>query len=429
MAKRIFDIIPPNEVDIAQNEFEGNFDLTKTRESDISIDVKRPKSKKGFPVVRWLVVLLVIGGAVGAYLVPAKAEIKIYPKTEAIQISDTIYVDPNVTAVNADAKTIPGTVFTEEKQYSQTYNSTGNSENSTKATGTIRVYNKATPAEPLTLKTGTHFLSTPKGLSYHSLTAINIPAATVSGSKVTPGYVDIQVEADESGTDYNLSSATFSLPKLNGTAYYSTTWAETQTEIKGGTSSTIKIVTKKDIDSGKDNFETQSIADATGLLKGKITTDFVIFDESITQAVNNLTVSAKANDTTPSFDIKGDVSLSAIGYKVEDLKAIGETLLLNSNADAVKQIVPNSQNCSVAGYKQDAENNRLELQITCNAKTYWLPDSDFLAKALGGKNKDYSASILKSFSEVNKAEVNIWPFWKINMPQSSQSIDIKVNFE
>lgn len=428
MPKRIFDIIPPNEVDVVQNEFEGSFDLTKTRESDISINVKRPKTKKESPV-KWLIILLVIGGAVGAYLVPAKAEIKIYPKTEDIQISDTIYIDPNASAVNADAKIIPGTVFSEAKQYTRTYNSTGNNENSTKATGTIRVYNKVVPAEPLTLKSGTHFLSTPKGLSYHSLNTINIPAATVSGSKTTPGYVDITVEADESGTDYNLSSATFSLPKLNGTVYYSTTWAETQTAISGGTSSTVKIVTKKDIDSSKEDFKTQSFADAMALLKAQITTDFAIFDESVSQIATNLTVSAKTNDVTPSFDVKGDISLSTIAYKPNDLKSIGEALLSASNADAVKQMVPGSVNCVAAGYKQDTENNRLELQISCNAKTYWLPDSDFLVKALGGKNKDYSASILKSFSEVNKAEVNIWPFWKINMPQSSQNIDIKVKFD
>jgi hypothetical protein len=52
---------------------------------------------------------------------------------------------------------------------------------------------------------------------------------------VTPGtmsngnvnYVDVQVEADDFGNEYNLEGAKgFSLPGLKNTDYYETTWGE-----------------------------------------------------------------------------------------------------------------------------------------------------------------------------------------------------------
>lgn len=428
MSKRIFDIIPPGEIENTQNEFEGDFDLNKTKIKEIPNNFTK-KNKKFPQAIRWISLVIVIGIIGFAILIPAKAEVKIFPKTEDVQISEIIIVDSSIQELILENKIIPGKVFLDIKSFSDTYNSTGNDETSKKATATIRVYNKYSSAEPLTLKSGTHFLSNPKGLSYHSLAPINIPAPKISGSKIEPGYVDIKIEADESGEEYNISSATFSVPKLNGTPYYSTTWAETQTAISGGSSSSVKIVLEKDIDLAKESFETKYFTEALNLFKNTIPSDYEIFDENVSQELNNLNVSAKENDIATSFEVKGDVTTSALSYKNTDLKSLGEQLILISTDSAVKQIVPNSIFCKIENSKQDFKNNKLELSVTCTAKTYWLPDNDFLYQTLSGKNKDSSASLLKSLSDVKNAEVKIWPFWKNNMPIESKNIDIKLSFE
>jgi len=65
------------------------------------------------------------------------------------------------------------------------------------------------------------------------------------------------------GEDYNLSSATFSVPGLNGTEYYSSIWAETINSITGGLKSKVSVVSQKDIDNAKIDFEKNLI------IKGK----------------------------------------------------------------------------------------------------------------------------------------------------------------
>jgi len=429
MPKRIFDIIPPEEIGNVRTDTEACFDLSKTRATEVYVNVKNPKNKKLGGFFKWIFLVIIGIGIIGAILIPAKAEVKIYPKTEEVTITETIFVNTKITDSDFEAKIIPGEIFSEDQSYVQSFPATGNSENSPKAKGKIRVYSKYTPAETLTLRSGTHFLSNPKELSYHSLAVINIPAATVSGSKVTPGFVDIIIEADESGEEYNLETATFSVPKLADTSYYETTWAETITSISGGTSSTTKIVTKKDLDTAKELFKADSLEKALNSLKNKISEQYIIFEDLLNQEISNLTVLAKEKDEIPNFDVKGDVSSNIIVFKESDLKSLGEKLIFNASESEVKELVPDSISCDILESQQQEDSEQLELKISCTAKTYWLPDNDFLIKSMEGKGKDYSASILNSLSDVSRAEIKIWPFWKSNVPNNSENIEIKINFE
>jgi hypothetical protein len=429
MAKRIFDIIPPEEVQNNHQSFENNDNesfLSKSAPRPEKIRAERqPGKPKGW--IKWFVLILAFGILATAFFIPAKAEITIYPKTDTVQLTDTFVIDPAQTEINSGTKTLPGITFSDIQNIAQKYNATGSDQNSAKARGTIRVYSKFSPAEALTLKSGTHFLSTPKALSYHSLSTINIPAATVSGGKVTPAYVDIQIEADEAGTDYNMASATFSVPKLNGTAYYSTTWAQTQGAITGGTSSSVKIVSKQDIDSAKEDFKTKAKDQSLAALKAKIISDYVVFDDAISQTISNISVDAKEKDVLPSFNVTGGITSQVITYKTADLNALAEQMMA-SNTDQVKQMVPNTVNCTVISHTINKAGN-IEITANCTAKTYWLPDSAFLTKSLGGKSKDYSASILKNITEIDRVQINISPFWKFNVPKDSKNINIRVNFE
>jgi len=91
-----------------------------------------------------------------------------------------------------------------------------------KASGTIRVYN--TNANDLHMIKGTRFLLNNSDLAYRSKMDFVTPG-TMSNGNVN--YVDVQVEADDFGNEYNLEGAKgFSLPGLKNTDYYETTWGE-----------------------------------------------------------------------------------------------------------------------------------------------------------------------------------------------------------
>ncbi|MDD5569293.1 MAG: hypothetical protein PHG23_02690 [Candidatus Pacebacteria bacterium] len=426
MSKKIFDIIPPGGA-AEQDDIQSNVDADNTTAKAVApikntYKPKRSGKSNNLKFFGAAALILLIGGAI----FPAKAQINIYPKTEDVSVVTTIIANPGQTEVDIINKTIAGVVFTETKEYSERYNATGVDENAVKARGKIRVYNKYTPADTLTLKSGSHFLSSPKGLSYHSLTVVNVPAAKVSGGKVEPGYVDIEIEADEAGPDYNISSATFSVPKLNGTDYYATTWAEIIEPITGGASSDIRIVTKKDLDSAKESFKTKYLAEAKESLKNSVGADYIFVEDKISQQIENLGSDTKENQPVLNFEMKGTITSQVTAFKKSDLMAIAEKIIRDNLQQQGRQLAPNTVSFSISGYEE--KDGLVELQVSCFGKGYWLPENDFLFNSVKGRAKNYSASILGNVPEIDKAEISIFPFWKGNVPDTQDKVNIEVKF-
>ena len=90
------------------------------------------------------------------------------------------------------------------------------------------------------------------GKLFVALQKIVIPAAKKSGSKITPGSVQINVQAVEGGTDYNIAPSNFSVPGLKGTAYYYSIYATSTAAMTGGYTGKVKKVTDDDIQGAKD---------------------------------------------------------------------------------------------------------------------------------------------------------------------------------
>ncbi|MDD4354048.1 MAG: GLUG motif-containing protein [Candidatus Nanoarchaeia archaeon] len=85
-----------------------------------------------------------------------------------------------------------------------------------KAKGNIRVHNGN--SKSLSLVAGTRFLLNYKDLTYNAKENFIVN---------DNGYIDIEIEANEPGEEYNLySTNTFSLPGLKNTEYYDLVWAE-----------------------------------------------------------------------------------------------------------------------------------------------------------------------------------------------------------
>src|SRR3989344_297800 len=258
MAKKIFDILPPK---IAHKVEEGIKSLTKEegKHAKSQANKKHHKEtnsnkKRRFPLKEALVgsgvIILIIAGVL--YFKLQKVNVEIWPKTEVLNFKDQIMTDNSVNEINLETKTIPAQYFEEQKDLWQEFPATGNASNDGKAGGTIVVYNSYSPAGAITLKSGTHFLSD-SGKYFITLQKIIIPAAKKQNSKTVPGSIAVKVQATESGEDYNIKPAKFSVPKLVGTSYYYSIYAQSSEVMTGGFSSEIKKVTEDDIQTAKNS--------------------------------------------------------------------------------------------------------------------------------------------------------------------------------
>ena len=404
MATKIYDIIPCEKVE--------------QKKKDFCYKEKKPKNRKPFFTILILFILTLVGVF---FFLPGKAEVDIYPNTEEISLKETIVVDTAESLINYEELILPGVIFSETKEFSEEYFSTGTDSKTKKATGIIRVYNKINPSKSLSLIKNTRFLSVPGELVYRADSAFTIPASS-SGN---PGYIDIAVTADTAGTKYNIPSATFSVPGLSGTEIYSSIWAETISDgLSGGEDSQIKIVTQGDIESSEESFQSKYTEVVKKSLSESIPDSFIYLPENILLTFDDLYADAQAGAEIEKFTVSSKVDSKLTAFRKDELVKIGKSLFEISD---IQTIVHNSILCNIE--EQNIVNGKLEIKVTFSAEIYSFPADETIKESLINKKIGDSISILENMSEIEKVEINNFPFWRLVLPAREDSVIISVKFD
>ncbi|KUK49998.1 MAG: hypothetical protein XD75_0082 [Parcubacteria bacterium 33_209] len=399
MSRKIYDIIP--------NE--------RAEQKETFCHKEKPKKNKNpFIFISFFVVVALLGVF---FFLPGKAEVSMYPNIEEVSVTSLVTIDVSEALADFDNLVLPGIIFSNTKEATDSYLSTGTDSKTKRATGVIRVYNKISPAKNQSLVKNTRFLSVPGELTYRADEAFTIPAN---------GYVDIAVTADEAGTEYNINSATFSIPGLVGTNIYSSIYAETISPLEGGEDSQVKIVTVGDISSSKESFEKKYSEIAKEELINSIPESFIYIPENISLEVEDIYADAPAGAEVESFNVYGKINSKVTAFRKDDLIKVGEKLINNEIFDNIK-IVPGSILCDIEEYKVVGE--KIELSIVFNAKTYSLPEEELLRNGLLNNSKINSASLLENMAEISKVEIDIFPFWRSTLPSKKESVEIKLKFD
>src|SRR3989344_8570527 len=280
MSKKIYDILPPKMIHKVE-------DATKS----LSLGKKSKKrskknshqqSVKKFPLKEVLVGGSIIVFLLGIYFYNKlpKADIQVWPTLDTLTLQETIVADKNIDEVNLSGKLIPAQYIEQTETSQQEFQTTGIASNDSKASGTIKIYNKINPASPFTLKIGTHFLSN-SGKYFVTLEKVTIPQAQGKN----PGSIEVKVKAEEAGDDYNIGASKFSVPKLSGTTYYYSIWAESSKPMTGGYTGSAKKVTKDDIAQAKETLTKSLLSKAENSLRGRLSPDDVLLEGALSKSI------------------------------------------------------------------------------------------------------------------------------------------------
>lgn len=264
MPRRVQDIVPSDRRSIRniplKNESPAEPEKTRRKHHDPSETPK--ESAKEIPIRRipvtppphthkkksrggeWLlIVFIVIGCVVIAGWVASeyfsRATFTIVPKSYSIPVNGT-YI----------AKGNPGTSLSYElviltDSASTTVASTEGPSESTKAQGTVTIYNANTQIQNLVAGSR---LASPDGTIYRLKSSTTVPAAR---SASTPGSITVILVADAAGAEYNLtktaSPTEFTFTGFKGTARYDIVYARLATDIKGGFVGSKKVIKPADL--------------------------------------------------------------------------------------------------------------------------------------------------------------------------------------
>ncbi len=386
-----------------------------------------PPQKRRFPwweiIVGGTVIVLLL--CIYLYNKLPKADVEIWPKTDVLSLQETIKADKSAVAVDFENKIIPAQYIEVQQDGQQEFQATGSASNDGKATGTITIYNKISPSSSFTLKIGTHFLSD-SGKYFVTLDRVVIPGM----SKNTPGSVTVKVQAEESGADYNIGPSKFSAPKLSGTSYYYSIWAESKSAMSGGYTGKVKKVTSDNISGAKDVLTKQLLDKAEESLRSKLSSDDILLDGAMTKNIINASADAKEGAIVDEFKESAKVKISALVFKKQDLQAFAKEDIL-SQLPNTKKFLESSLDLSYTPQSVDITSGTEMINAQLSAKTYYSIDTLSLLDLLSMKSADQIKQVIdQRYGEnISELKVNFWPFWVKSAPRDKNRIKVNLNFE
>jgi hypothetical protein len=457
MAKKMYDILPPQKKKKAETGIKYSMNGKKPRSARKTekvekiakiektekkpIRAERPQAAErvstGTGKIFSMKNILIATGVLAVilcgvfYFKLQKVDVEILMKTETVSFEDKITADASKTNVVSEDKIIPAEYIEEVKDETQEFSATGKTASEGKAKGSITVYNKYTPVSPLTLKVGTHFLSD-SGKYFISTSRIVIPAAKIQSGKTIPGSVEVEVVATEAGEDYNIKASNFSVPKLTGTAYYYSVYAESKEAMVGGFSEPKVQVTADDLKNANSDLTVKLLSDVETSLKNKISAnpDYILLDGAILKSVVETSASAKQGAIIEKFNQTAKVKASALVIKKSDLEAFAKEFILSQISDS-KTVLNESLAFDYSLDNIDAKNNTMTVNLKFTGKGYLSVDQNKLIslfkKRSAGEIKETINNNLGE--EAAKIEVKFWPFWTMKAPYDTNKIKIILSFE
>ncbi len=412
MPKKFFDIFPPN--------------ISTNQQSDLQ--PIKPKFSRLKEVLISIGIFIILLGGFFYFKLP-RLDLEIWPETRLLSFEEKITIDINIEKSDWSNKIIPGEILEDEKELWQEFAATGTTTEEGMAEGIIRVFNGYNPITPITLKATTRFLSD-SGKNFRSPKKIYIPAAKMEKGKIIPSWTDTRVVAIESGEGYNIGPAEFSVPKLAGTSYFYTVYGESTTFMEGGFKNESKQVTEEDIQKAENSLTDKLLTDVETSLKNKVSSEFILLDNTISKEVIDAFSSVKAGAVIPQFNFQAKVEAEGLILKKSDLEGFAKEFIL-SEISASKTLFEDSLELNYTPESIDLQEGKIDLSLEFSAKIYSDVDKNELSALLKGKSAEQIRDIVDRIlpNNVSQIKINFWPFWVKKTPKNTEKININLNLE
>lgn len=426
MPRKVYDVKPPRVAKKQEKQIKEFLATEKKKKPAVAVASvsRRKKPEKHFPwkIFYGIVAIIIILSVGFLYCKFQKATIEIWPQVANLSHTQTITADGSSGAVVLADSVIPAKYVELEKEGSEEFLATGNASDAGRAGGTVTMYNKY--GTSLTLKINTHLLSD-SGKYFVTLSKVTIPA----GSKSKPGSVKVKVQAVEGGENYNIGPATFSVPKLSGTDYYYSVYAESKEAMTGGYADDVKKVTDDDISQAKTTLIEKVKADAIEELKKTLDGDYILLDDAIVSSTINSGTETKSGTVVEKFTYTVSLKINGLAFRKSDLEKYAKDYII-SQMPAENSILDTSLATDYSVKSIDSKNEKMLLDINFSAGTYKSINKNSLALLLTGKNKDQIVETIKDNlgESALRTNVKFWPFWVKKSPKAQKAVEIELKF-
>ncbi len=292
-----------------------------------------------------------------------------------------------------------------------------------KSSGKVTFYNEfSTSAQTLNIKTK---LKTASGLVYYTKSAVTVPGYKKSGTKIIPGTIQVSVEAEKAGSNYNVSSG----QKLT-IANYAGTTRGTKLYVKSG-GITGGSTEKKPVFSNKteESAETTALQYANSLFADSLRG---IQDEpGVIAAYSSSTLETKVTNTAgASGSGTTTVTVSGVAYRIEQAQIV--SALISKYRAKIREQMSDTVDIDVTSLGADSIGGAGNISIVNGNpviekgtwRIYTKYDPENIKRYIQGKNIQTALNAIHANSH-SRAEISINPFWVRTLPKHLEQIHVE----
>jgi hypothetical protein len=366
-----------------------------------------------------LLILLIVG-LWWAFMSAPSAKVTIKGDTNDVPLSVAFIADTAATNVDEEKNIIPGRQLELKKTAVEKVPATGQKDKGTKASGSLTIKNCDTNGKKVTIPAGT-------GVSANNLTYITQKSVTISNSAYFGGSCldgidnttrSVEVLAQNNGDQYNLG------PQAYTVAGFSHVTADGG-QMKGGTSSIVKVISQGDVDAAKQKLAEQQAKGRDELKKQLEDDNYFAIIESFSEKDPKYTPSPAVDAEGSEVSVTLDVTYNMLGVRKDDLKKIA-LHAAGKQVDTTKQAILSDGLDKAAfaiGQKTD-KTTSVTMQTTIVAGPE--VDKDAIKRDIAGKKRGDAEQLLGAHPGYKEVRIDLSPFWVSKITKKAQKITIIV---
>ena len=343
--------------------------------------------------------------------------ISIQRTTVPFSIRVTADTAVNTPSVSDNAASLPGQLSVAKSNLSMNFPATGSSTVSTKAGGTLTVWN-AYGIKSQTLVATTRFES-PEGKIFRLVNRAVVPGMKTANG--VPSSIDVKVVADKAGSDYNLApSGEWKIPGFKTTpALYKGFYAELKSSMTGGAEGNQIIPSESDVSGAKMKIEEALL----NTLKSKT---MILDSQNLKVMDNGSEFKVTSENISSQVDQDGNFSILAAG----ELRQLGfdDGMLRNILVDFLST---STEEITVRDFSMDYSTSTADfaagkMSFSVNGVLTYEPKidlDDFRNRILGLDGETLKTRIF-ALPGLQKANISFWPFWVKSVPNYSGKVKI-----
>lgn len=404
-------------------------DLSK-EESKLKKVLKVPKVPD-FNRFKHRILLMVLGGVglvallIWAFYIAPRASIVLAGQTNRLPTEVEFTADTSLEQADFDKKLLPATSKEIKRESSESFTPTGEKDLGEKANGTVVFYN-CSKEDKLsdkirTVPGGTKITS--NGLAFVTSASVQVGPSSYAGDTCTKNKpsVSVPVVAASAGENYNLSAREYTVSGFS-------TMTASGSDMSGGTSEVVKVVSKADIDKAKEA-AIKELREGVEeeLVKGFDEAMYVI-KESYGEDLGDAKPSVPAGERADSASLSMNATFFILGID----RSVMEEFLRRQQEPALQ--------LNQAIFKTGLDDAKLTKSggksagkqvFTLKTDGYAGPDAniDELRSKLASKSFGEAKRELEEIPGVSEATIDLSPFWVFSIPRRTGNISITINVD